>query len=153
LLLYQYTITTSATEPASNQQKTKAIHRTSQSAQLSKSAISSHQTLPDIESSDLQIQHSTMPSATPVRAMLRTWARQMTEPHPFARNPVSVKPYPTQYGVMFRMPWFSVGRLLLSGCTMGKYDFAAHTRRGLDRTRRGPSSVGLGIWMRGRLGS
>jgi hypothetical protein len=43
-----------------------------------------------------------MPSATPVRAMLRTWARQMTEPHPFARNPVSVKPYPTQYGVMFR---------------------------------------------------
>jgi hypothetical protein len=34
--------------------------------------------------------------------MLRTWARNMTEPHPFARNPVSVKPYPAQYSVMFR---------------------------------------------------
>ncbi|KAJ4401022.1 hypothetical protein N0V91_008276 [Didymella pomorum] len=43
-----------------------------------------------------------MPSATPVRTMLRTWARNMTEPHPFARNPVSVKPYPAQYSVMFR---------------------------------------------------
>ncbi|KAG9199044.1 hypothetical protein G6514_009146 [Epicoccum nigrum] len=43
-----------------------------------------------------------MPSATPARAMLRTWARQMTEPHPFARNPITVKPYPAQYGVMFR---------------------------------------------------
>lgn len=43
-----------------------------------------------------------MPSATPVRTMIRSWARNMTEPHPFARNPVSVKPYPAQYSVMFR---------------------------------------------------
>ncbi|KAL1596820.1 hypothetical protein SLS59_007561 [Nothophoma quercina] len=34
--------------------------------------------------------------------MIRSWARNMTEPHPFARNPVSVKPYPAQYSVMFR---------------------------------------------------
>ncbi|KAF1925992.1 uncharacterized protein M421DRAFT_423271, partial [Didymella exigua CBS 183.55] len=40
-----------------------------------------------------------MPSATPARTMLRTWARNMTEPHPFARNPVSAKPYPAQYSV------------------------------------------------------
>ena len=57
----------------------------------------------DIKPSNLSTHNTTtMPSATPVRAMLRTWARQMTEPHPFARNPVSAKPYPAQYGVMFR---------------------------------------------------
>ncbi|KAF3034112.1 hypothetical protein E8E11_001910 [Didymella keratinophila] len=58
-----------------------------------------------------------MPSATPVRSIIRSWARNMTEPHPFARNPVSVKPYPAQYSVMFRklgrtslvfFPWYAV---------------------------------------------
>ncbi|KAJ4988267.1 hypothetical protein SVAN01_06202 [Stagonosporopsis vannaccii] len=58
-----------------------------------------------------------MPSATPVRTMIRSWARQMTEPHPFARNPVTVKPYPAQYSVMFRklgrtstvfFPWYAL---------------------------------------------
>jgi hypothetical protein len=51
------------------------------------------------------------------------------------------------------MPWFSAGRLLLSGCTTGAYDFAAQTGKGLDRMRRDALSVGLGIWMQGRLRS
>ncbi|KAH3914147.1 hypothetical protein HBI56_052730 [Parastagonospora nodorum] len=39
-----------------------------------------------------------MPSATPIRAMLRTLTRNMVEPHPFARNPLSVKPHTWRAG-------------------------------------------------------
>ncbi|KAF9698025.1 hypothetical protein EKO04_004449 [Ascochyta lentis] len=58
-----------------------------------------------------------MPSATAARTMIRSWARQMTEPHPFARNPVTVKPYPAQYRVMGKkllrtsavfFPWYAI---------------------------------------------
>ncbi|KAF2494709.1 hypothetical protein BU16DRAFT_562346 [Lophium mytilinum] len=30
-----------------------------------------------------------MPSATPIRTFMRSASRYLTEPHPFARNPVS----------------------------------------------------------------
>jgi hypothetical protein len=39
-----------------------------------------------------------MPSATQVRAMFRSVARNMVEPHPFARNPVSMAPHSWRAG-------------------------------------------------------
>ncbi|KAH7069692.1 hypothetical protein BKA63DRAFT_421657 [Paraphoma chrysanthemicola] len=39
-----------------------------------------------------------MPSATPIRTMIRTAARSMVEPHPFARNPVSMAPHAWRAG-------------------------------------------------------
>ncbi|KAH8722913.1 hypothetical protein GQ44DRAFT_621679 [Phaeosphaeriaceae sp. PMI808] len=39
-----------------------------------------------------------MPSATPVRTMFRSAARHLTEPHPFARNPVSMASHPWRAG-------------------------------------------------------
>jgi hypothetical protein len=38
-----------------------------------------------------------MPSATQIRTLFRSAAQHLTEPHPFARSPVSMKPYPIQY--------------------------------------------------------
>jgi hypothetical protein len=39
-----------------------------------------------------------MPSATPVRTMFRSFARNMVEPHPFARSPVSMAPHAWRAG-------------------------------------------------------
>jgi hypothetical protein len=38
-----------------------------------------------------------MPSTTQIRTMFRSAAQHLTESHPFARSPVSMKPYPIQY--------------------------------------------------------
>ncbi|KAF2029820.1 hypothetical protein EK21DRAFT_66859 [Setomelanomma holmii] len=43
-----------------------------------------------------------MPSATPIRTMIRTAARSMVEPHPFARNPVSMAPHAWRVGDLGR---------------------------------------------------
>ncbi|CAO2647675.1 Nn.00g085970.m01.CDS01 [Neocucurbitaria sp. VM-36] len=39
-----------------------------------------------------------MPSATQVRTMFRSAARHLTEPHPFARNPVSMRAHAWRAG-------------------------------------------------------
>ncbi|KAF2250338.1 hypothetical protein BU26DRAFT_300109 [Trematosphaeria pertusa] len=43
-----------------------------------------------------------MPQATQVRTMFRTAARYLTEPHPFARNPVMQAPHAVPWGVYGR---------------------------------------------------
>ncbi|KAL5458621.1 hypothetical protein PMIN06_003263 [Paraphaeosphaeria minitans] len=40
-----------------------------------------------------------MPSPTQKFAMFRTAARYLTEPHPFARNPVTAKPHPVDFSL------------------------------------------------------
>ncbi|KAF2632953.1 hypothetical protein BU25DRAFT_406238 [Macroventuria anomochaeta] len=44
-----------------------------------------------------------MPSATQARTLLRSFAQHFNEArrHPSSPNPMSMKPYPTQYRVMF----------------------------------------------------
>jgi hypothetical protein len=39
-----------------------------------------------------------MPSATPIRTMLRSLSRNMVEPHPFARSPVTMTPHSWRAG-------------------------------------------------------
>ncbi|KAJ4299012.1 hypothetical protein N0V90_004256 [Kalmusia sp. IMI 367209] len=43
-----------------------------------------------------------MPSPTQNLGMFRTAARYLTEPHPFARNPVSMKPHAVDYSLYFK---------------------------------------------------
>ncbi|KAK3214572.1 hypothetical protein GRF29_19g599446 [Pseudopithomyces chartarum] len=40
-----------------------------------------------------------MPSPTQKFSMFRTAARYLTEPHPFARNPTSVRPHAVDYSM------------------------------------------------------
>ncbi|KAL1610593.1 hypothetical protein SLS60_002263 [Paraconiothyrium brasiliense] len=40
-----------------------------------------------------------MPSPTQKFAMFRTAARYLTEPHPFARNPVTAKPHAVDFSL------------------------------------------------------
>ncbi|KAF2825317.1 hypothetical protein CC86DRAFT_371031 [Ophiobolus disseminans] len=39
-----------------------------------------------------------MPSASQARLMFRSAARHLTEPHPFARNPITIKPHSWRAG-------------------------------------------------------
>ncbi|KAF1911968.1 hypothetical protein BDU57DRAFT_459903 [Ampelomyces quisqualis] len=39
-----------------------------------------------------------MPSATSIRTMFRSVARNMVEPHPFARNPITMSPHTWRVG-------------------------------------------------------
>jgi hypothetical protein len=43
-----------------------------------------------------------MPSPTPIRAIFRTFARNMVEPHPFARNPVTMTPHSWRAGDLMK---------------------------------------------------
>lgn len=48
-------------------------------------------------------QHTnTMPAGTPRLSMFKSVSRYMTEPHPFARNPVTVKPAPIAWNALAR---------------------------------------------------
>jgi hypothetical protein len=58
-----------------------------------------------------------MPSATPVRTMMRSLARNMVEPHPFARSPVTMAPHPWRAG--------DLGKRLLR--TSAVYVLSLHT--------------------------
>ncbi|KAF2676158.1 hypothetical protein K458DRAFT_322488 [Lentithecium fluviatile CBS 122367] len=61
-----------------------------------------------------------MPSPSAQRSFFRTAARYLTEPHPFARNPVTVRPHPVPWNVyakkMARTTTFVVPML---GITLG----------------------------------
>lgn len=43
-----------------------------------------------------------MPAGTPRLSMFKSVSRYMTEPHPFARNPVTVKPAPIAWNALAR---------------------------------------------------